>query len=362
MKLMNALERFRTAVKNSGSDEFDLDAFFADGMYGQMLANALTYYCYEDEMDPDLVELWRKTGKGLEKEMHYPEDRKRKYASYIPLSAKQNTGRKYPVIFCMHGGGCHAWEPESWGYVQLAAQEEIILLMPEFEESDHVMDILREARTLYPIDDSRIYTTGFSFGGGCASRIAVKFPETFAATVIGGHMYYGEDTDPAIIENAHKHRLPMMNITGNADFTYIVPYNRDQKNPPPKGLPEYIELGYTICEYTAQNKLSGMNMWRRIAGCKEVPIEESMDLLRFAPDPVELAIGTKFDRTEIRDVLGRQHLVGYAYDCDGANTLTCMTVLNGPHCVIPSMPVLGWAFMQRFRRNPETGELIILQP
>jgi len=38
----------------------------------------------------------------------------------------------------------------------------------------------------YPIDESRIYATGFSKGGAATMRVGIAFPEIFAAIAPGG--------------------------------------------------------------------------------------------------------------------------------------------------------------------------------
>ncbi len=166
--------KFRTAIRNSGSDEFDVDRFFADGMYEMMFSTMYPYFAFEDEMDPDAVKFWAEYDKGLKKQMMYGDERKCKYVLYTPLSMANSSGRKYPLIFVMHGGANTTSDADNFGFVQLAAREEIIIVAPEFEETAHVMDILREVKTLCPVDESQIYCTGFSFGGGMASRMAVK--------------------------------------------------------------------------------------------------------------------------------------------------------------------------------------------
>lgn len=52
----------------------------------------------------------------------------------------------------------------------------------EPHELDDILDeILAEAKQLYPIDESRIYQTGFSYGGAMSNINGNKRPDVYAA-------------------------------------------------------------------------------------------------------------------------------------------------------------------------------------
>lgn len=358
MDLIRAKELFIREVQRAGSDEFDINSFFANGMYELMFPNFMTRFGFENGMDPELLEYWRTFDKGLIKEAHHTGDRKAQYLSYTPCGAKNTVEKKYPLLVVMHGGGNSMDEVESFGYLSIAAREEIIIAAPDFLESEHVMDIIKEVCDKYPVDRSRIYASGFSYGGGMASRLVVKYPHIFAAAAIGGHLYYGECTPPEWIENAVKWQIPMQNFTGNADFTYLIPFNKDQKYEPPTDLPEYLELGFDIVSYTAHNKLNGLDMWRRISGCEVRPRCGETCSADYPIDPVELTLGTYFEDSEIRTIDGKPHLIGRQFDKNGNCTFCCITVPNGPHVQIPSFARLNWEFLKHFSRHPASGKII----
>ena len=77
----------------------------------------------------------------------------------------ENAGRKYPTVIVLHGGFNPVSIIDGWGFPQEAARKEWIIIVPSIELDDILDEILEEAKTLYPIDESRIYATGFSYGG-----------------------------------------------------------------------------------------------------------------------------------------------------------------------------------------------------
>ncbi|MFR1358978.1 MAG: prolyl oligopeptidase family serine peptidase [Ruthenibacterium lactatiformans] len=59
------------------------------------------------------------------------------------------------------------------GIPQEAARREWIVIAPSVELDD-VLDEIAEVKRLYPVDESRIYAAGFSYGGFMANFLATK--------------------------------------------------------------------------------------------------------------------------------------------------------------------------------------------
>ena len=103
----------------------------------------LPYITYGDEMDPALLAYYEGLEKGLKKEMHQRDDFWERWAAFVPLSAyrEENRGRKYPLLFVLHGSTMPInWE-ECSGFTKVAAREEIILCIPEKMEKETVQEI-----------------------------------------------------------------------------------------------------------------------------------------------------------------------------------------------------------------------------
>lgn len=117
------------------------------------------------------------------------------YLEYLPQGYKNSSG-KYPVVISLHGvkekGNSLSDVPRVANvglpkYVKYGQQYPFILISPQLKTSmgkwtgDYVMQVLNHVRKSLRIDESRIYLTGLSLGGGGVWSVAGTHPETFAA-------------------------------------------------------------------------------------------------------------------------------------------------------------------------------------
>lgn len=112
-----------------------------------------------------------------------PQNARKLWNSFVPVSAFQpeNKDRRYPTVVVLHGGFNPISIIDGWGWVQEAARREWIAIVPSLELDDIVEEILEKAKALYPIDESRIYACGFSYGGFMSNLLGNKRPDIFAA-------------------------------------------------------------------------------------------------------------------------------------------------------------------------------------
>ena len=89
-----------------------------------------------------------------------------------------------------------------------ADNDEIIV-----EEVQRIMEVLREE---YPIDESRVYVTGFSKGGQATEEVVVACPELFAAAAPGGAPM--KDYDTSAIQKAIEYQVPVLAYAGMYDM------------------------------------------------------------------------------------------------------------------------------------------------
>lgn len=94
------------------------------------------------------------------------ESRKNSVHTLIPESVIANPNKAVPLLIVLHGmsddplnvvNGC--------GWADKAAEEGFIVVSPDNEDPDYLVDVIEYTKTLYKIDTSRIYITGFSMGG-----------------------------------------------------------------------------------------------------------------------------------------------------------------------------------------------------
>ena len=150
-----------------------------------------------DDHAPEVMAYWAKLGmvkefhgetdamnwKEFERKTGYywdfnPEGRQnmfKKWTSFVPVSAfEKNRNKKYPVIFFLHGGFNPNSIIDGWGIVQEAAKREWIVIAPSLELDEVLEEILEQAKVLYPVDTSRVYAAGFSYGGFMSNFLGNK--------------------------------------------------------------------------------------------------------------------------------------------------------------------------------------------
>lgn len=234
--------------------EVDLEAMKRDGYIqavGEMMEPVLMSF---DDHEPEVLAYWAK--RGMVKEFHgestpmswseyeaktgyhweepdegAPQNRFKRWNSFVPVSAfaPENKGRKYPLVVMLHGGFNPISIVDGWGIPQEAAKREWIVIVPSIELDDVLDEILAEAKNLYPVDESRIYAAGFSYGGFMSNFLGNKRPDVYAAVApcgapisngfvdkaIGPEPQTPFDGIPRAIEmNTY---MPVINVMGNLD-------------------------------------------------------------------------------------------------------------------------------------------------
>ncbi|MBQ4253590.1 MAG: hypothetical protein II712_02055 [Erysipelotrichaceae bacterium] len=117
---------------------------------------------------------------------------------YVP-EAVRNSDRKVPLVIYFHGINCTAlYGAEQSGWAALAKRDNFIAVFPNpaIEERWNVWDddrlpsdmafvmaIIEHMKKTWPIDETRIYASGFSMGSMMTNAITCSYPEVFAAAL-----------------------------------------------------------------------------------------------------------------------------------------------------------------------------------
>ncbi|HEY8938366.1 MAG TPA: PKD domain-containing protein [Cyclobacteriaceae bacterium] len=163
------------------------------------------------------------------------------YLQYLPQDYDTNSD-KYPVVFFLHGlgeVGAASKDPAvieaSIGLVSKngppklvnnGTQFPFILISPQLKSNytdwpvAYVNEVINYCKTYLRIDESRIYLTGLSLGGGGTWSTAQDFPQTFAAIA----PVCGSRNNHAKACNIAGENLPVWAFHGDADT--VVPYLR----------------------------------------------------------------------------------------------------------------------------------------
>ncbi len=117
---------------------------------------------------------------------------------YIPPQLR-GTEEKVPLLFYFHGGGCvplYGAEQSDWH--EVADRENFIVVYPEasqnnmwnawddrenlrYSDREFFLALIEHMKQVHPIDETRIYVSGFSMGGMMSSAMACTLPDVVAA-------------------------------------------------------------------------------------------------------------------------------------------------------------------------------------
>lgn len=361
----------RDHLRRWGGPTFDVDAYIDSYLGERKMQNYHTTLNYEtDVMNPGLLEYWRNYKKGLIKEMHNADNPAFEWSSYVPVSAMKSngSGRLYPMIFELHGGMRCGIGMENTGFIQLAAEQEIIIVCPEKEGTNYIEEIYHYMLDHYPVDPSRVYCSGFSYGGAMTYQNLIINTRIFAAGNLGGTAHGGPDMTVADVLHVlpgvdkvsnmldHYEQLPEY-AEKNAQYGIAMVYSAgmaEARYPFPLCEDPFGPQGGTL----GKHKISGLNQLCRMAGIKEFDFEQLRQDIADSTNECEKAIGVKLDNTWTIDIEGVRHFCGELYDANHVPVLRFLGTENNPHDVSPTAPELVWKFFCMFRRDPETGKLI----
>jgi poly(3-hydroxybutyrate) depolymerase len=350
----------RERMPQAGNPNFYLDRLIDSHMGESLVVMFENFINYTNEMDPELLKYYANLGKGLKKELFQADAFMERWSCYTPLSMyrPESKGRKYPFMFVLHGGNCSIEWEEANGFLPLAARDEVIAVAPQNHSVPNLMRILSEVKSKYPVDESRIYSIGYSQGGNQTNLVTLAHPEIFAACAPGPGPFPGGgggagNPDPLsdeVIENFKKYTLPMISVGGQTEMTYIYPFTADR--PAQAGGPA------VSANSSGKGKIDRLQRRLRAMRCREPKAEEFYAMAK-SDDIVKRKMEVPFDRTSVEKILGVDHYIGDFKNDQGDYYMRMISIENMPHWLHPTTAELAWKFMKRFSRDPVTKKLIV---
>lgn len=337
--------QFICSQLNRNNPEFDLERLIHSTL-GRRIAESMRWEReYRRWDEPGLLEEFRR--RGLKLEGHFTAGER--WLTVRPEGAEE----KLPLLICMKEvrpvGEFMAVTALQFYHdqIEIAANGECMLLFFAMESPDDnelLCDILKEAETLYPIDDTRVYLTGQSHNGYFALEYARRHPELITAVAtlndrhgIGSPNYTLDSipvTDEMIADYA-RHDLPLINICGAIENVF--PHTE-------KGTQSYY------------NAIDAFHRRLRAFRCPDKSDERIMAALESA-DKAERINGIPGDRNETVYSMGFEAYISDIQNVDGKWHLRFVTLENLPHMISPQMAELSWSFLRRFARDKKTGEI-----
>ena len=130
----------------------------------------------------------------------------RRWLTYVPPNYAQlvAAGKKLPLLFSFHGrNGSARFQAQISQWHDVARDEGFIVVYPhglgatwttsiaaDNVDVEFFLDLLAEMKTRYALDDGRVFLNGSSQGTALTNRIAVQYPQLFAAIApcYSGHL------------------------------------------------------------------------------------------------------------------------------------------------------------------------------
>ena len=219
-------------------------------------------------------------------------------------------------------------------------------------------EILMEAETLYPIDKSRIYAAGFSYGGFMANLLGNKRPDVYAAVapcgvpISNGFCEKAIGPEPQLpfdgISRAQQMGvyMPVINVAGNLDGDRFPLYDYKQAIAGPPRMEDLVE---------------GINHWARVNHASEIEVA-AVKALKGRGDVSEEEKNMGIPLTsDCRRTVVADGIVNYIADLkseDGVCRIRIMCEMNMPHWPTPELSRQVFEFFSHFRRDPKTKESI----
>lgn len=141
---------------------------------------------------------------------------------YLPQAVKEHPEKKVPLVLFMCGTSCDPLGNlvES-GWPAQAEQEGFIVISPDYNnyatysETGFLISVVEHMLENYPVDRSRIYSTGFSNGGAASIALTRDYPGYFAAISAMGWMIDMDNKDGVY----EWYDMPFQVVQGDGEFT-----------------------------------------------------------------------------------------------------------------------------------------------
>ncbi|MDR6456531.1 poly(3-hydroxybutyrate) depolymerase [Variovorax beijingensis] len=140
----------------------------------------------------------------------------RRWLTYVPPQYQKLVaeGKKLPLLFSFHGrNGSARFQAEISEWHDVARDEGFIVVYPhglkatwttsidaDNPDVQFFLDLLEEMKRTYQIDDGRVFLNGSSQGTALTNRIAVQYPQLFAAIApcYSGHLSAASYANPIV--------------------------------------------------------------------------------------------------------------------------------------------------------------------
>lgn len=281
---------------------------------------------------------------------------------YIPPQLRGTT-EKVPLLFYFHGVNCVAlYGAEQCNWHDIADRENFIVVYPDPavmkawniwndpatpSDFDFVMALIDHMKKVHPIDETRIYISGFSMGSMMTQALAAAYPDVFAAGAPCNAYDFAYFKTPASVmkivagadltkyqeksvqkemadakKAAHDYRMPLFHSAGLVDATIAM---------------------WPADENTDDTRMDTVRRWMEYNNTHPQKLFD-------ASTPSGLAS----DEAKYMDEAERYYLQAWHSEDEGHPVYyEKLFVKRMPHAVNPVELEYAWNFIKRFSRNAD---------
>ena len=287
---------------------------------------------------------------------------------YIPPQLR-GTQEKVPLVFYFHGVNCvplYGAEQSDWH--DIADRENFIVVYPApavnkawniFNDPalpndfEFVMALIEHMKQVHPIDETRIYATGFSMGGMMTHAICGVYPEVFAAGAPFNAYDFAYFKQPKAVyagvvkgvDTAALSQVSVQHQMADAKWgekTYRMPIFQTA------GFNDATIANWPVDAQTDDVRIQTIENWKKR---NNIPTENPLD----AQTLTGLAADENFYEDEEQRFF---HQRWHSADPDAPVLLEQLTAKRMPHAIVPVQVEFAWKYIKKFRRLPD-GELQI---
>lgn len=253
---------------------------------------------------------------------------------YVADEVLNHPEQKVPLVLAMCGTGHDTRrDAEDMGWIIKAQEEGFIVLAPDYNnastysETDTIASVVEYIIQNYPVDSTRVYSTGFSNGGALSVALCRDYPQLFAGIAAFGWMVDMPDRDGVYAA----YDMPFQLIQGTDEFTYRT------------------DSGAMAVMQDEQKALRALFLMNEMAEGDSEPDYTSVPYWGYASD-----------ETSSREIEGREWQFNDFYK-DGYSAVFAQLVLieGADHTPNRYEAETAWEFLKQFARNGD-GEIIMV--
>lgn len=277
---------------------------------------------------------------------------------YLPNQIIDSNENSVPLIMTLHGNGNDPRvQADSSGWIELAAQENFIVISPEWQDAsvnfskcdglgdEGIINLISDLKAKYPqIDLSRVYVTGLSAGGAESLLLGIKNSETFAAVGAVSGVNSNNDEINQLTSDYKGHETAMLYMCGDHDFFQMIPVDGSSKY----GTSQLY--GFSIwAEDENTHIFNALQAYQKINGLTAT----EMDMLA---NPY---YGIKLDNQRWTK-LGEKDMYTGTLSNDKGIVMELAAIKDHAHWNYKPEAQYIWNFFKNYQRDLNSGELIFV--